>query len=204
MSIPPVLRAHERGDRRRAELLDGALACLADDGWAGLTHRKVAQRAGATPSLVRYHFESLAGLRAAIAHEAVARLVVPSVEALCSTASAEHLATTAVGMTEHVGAAADDVRLLTQVVVGTSHYPEVADVMGNAMAVARDRLAAHLVALDPGLSTASAGATAALLLGVLDGLLLHGLVAPPTDAESRRRRLALFRSLLEPPTASGP
>lgn len=41
----------------RSRLVDAALACLAEHGHQGTTVRKIAERAGVTPGLVRHHFD---------------------------------------------------------------------------------------------------------------------------------------------------
>lgn len=52
----PDKSASRTGGQTR--LIDATLSCLATDGLAGATVRKIAERAGVTPGLVRHHFES--------------------------------------------------------------------------------------------------------------------------------------------------
>lgn len=42
----------------QTRLIEATLSCLATDGLAGATVRKIAERAGVTPGLVRHHFET--------------------------------------------------------------------------------------------------------------------------------------------------
>lgn len=42
----------------QARLINATLSCLATDGLAGASVRKIAERAGVTPGLVRHHFET--------------------------------------------------------------------------------------------------------------------------------------------------
>ena len=48
-----------RGRRRRAAIIEAALAVVMRDGTAGLTHRAVAEQAGITTSLTTYYFATL-------------------------------------------------------------------------------------------------------------------------------------------------
>jgi AcrR family transcriptional regulator len=63
--------APEKGKRRsqaerrattRAALLDAAIECLLEDGYAKTTTRRIAQRAGVTPGALQHHFASKAEL----------------------------------------------------------------------------------------------------------------------------------------------
>ncbi|HEX4564600.1 MAG TPA: TetR/AcrR family transcriptional regulator [Solirubrobacteraceae bacterium] len=87
-------RARERGRRTqaqrreasRAALLDAAVDCLVEDGYAGLTTRRVAERAGVSQGTQMHYFPTkTAFLAEAIRHvsrrltdEALARTVLPS------------------------------------------------------------------------------------------------------------------------------
>lgn len=187
-----------RGDRRRAELLAGGIARLERDGWAGLTHRRVADEAGATPGLVRYHFGSLAGLRTAIAEEASARLLMPAIDALCATATPDDLRRRTV---EVVTALLDDRQgagLLAEVVLGSTHYPEVEGVVVTALDVALGRLAAHLVALDPRWDARAARGAAELLLATTDGLALAALGRRGASAVQPAQLEELVGAILSP------
>ncbi|MBL8554561.1 MAG: TetR family transcriptional regulator C-terminal domain-containing protein [Phenylobacterium sp.] len=60
-TVPPRRgRGRPVGDRegRRTELLDAAMKVIADEGFAGMSLRKVAQRAGCTTGAVSYYFAS--------------------------------------------------------------------------------------------------------------------------------------------------
>lgn len=67
----PVRRGRGRpvGDRdaRRAELIRAAISVIAQDGFAGASLRKVAQRAGCTTGAVTYYFENKEAMVSAIA-----------------------------------------------------------------------------------------------------------------------------------------
>jgi DNA-binding transcriptional regulator YbjK len=49
----------QRGDRRRAQIIDATLAIVRRDGATGVTHRTVAKEAGISTSLTIYYFATL-------------------------------------------------------------------------------------------------------------------------------------------------
>jgi AcrR family transcriptional regulator len=66
----PALTAPERGPRTQAErrastraaLLDAAIECIVEEGYASTTTRRIAERAGVTPGALQHHFASKAEL----------------------------------------------------------------------------------------------------------------------------------------------
>ncbi|MBV9309469.1 MAG: TetR/AcrR family transcriptional regulator [Solirubrobacterales bacterium] len=67
----PVTRAQQREQTRRA-LIDATIGCLVDDGYAALTTRRIAERAGVAQSTLMHHFET----REALLVEAVGDLAL--------------------------------------------------------------------------------------------------------------------------------
>jgi len=55
----------ESADARRADLIDAAAACLAEQGLAGTTVRAICARAGVSPGLLRHYFGGIDDLIAA-------------------------------------------------------------------------------------------------------------------------------------------
>jgi AcrR family transcriptional regulator len=60
----PAVR--NRDDARDVRLLDAAEALLLEEGYAAVTSRRVAERAGVNPALLYYYFESMDGLFVAL------------------------------------------------------------------------------------------------------------------------------------------
>ena len=52
----------ERRETTRTALLDAAIDCLVEDGYASTTTRRIAERAGVTPGALQHHFSSKAEL----------------------------------------------------------------------------------------------------------------------------------------------
>ena len=58
-SSPPTRRIGAEDSKTRAQLLDAAEALLLDEGYAAVTSRKVAAKAGLKPQLVHYYFRTM-------------------------------------------------------------------------------------------------------------------------------------------------
>jgi len=168
----------ERGERRREELLRAATTCLVRDGWAGLTHRRVAEEAGATVGLVRYHFGSLGGLRTALATEVSTVLIAPFAGALVATRSTEELVAATTALVREALADREGGILLAQVVLGSAHYDDVAAIVTARLEESLAALASHLELLEPARTSTTAREAADLLLAAVDGLVLRGIARP--------------------------
>lgn len=55
---PPRRTQAERRDATRTALLDAAMDCLVEEGYANTTTRRIAERAGVTPGALQHHFAS--------------------------------------------------------------------------------------------------------------------------------------------------
>jgi AcrR family transcriptional regulator len=59
MAAPSPRRVGSQTSKTRAALLDAAQQVMLDDGYAAVTYRSMAERAGVTPGLVQYYFPTL-------------------------------------------------------------------------------------------------------------------------------------------------
>jgi AcrR family transcriptional regulator len=75
----------ERREATRTALLEATITSLVEDGYAGTTTRRVAERAGVTPGALQHHFPSKADLVAEalkdLADRLIAQILEPTVEA---------------------------------------------------------------------------------------------------------------------------
>ncbi|BCJ69884.1 TetR/AcrR family transcriptional regulator [Polymorphospora rubra] len=184
-----VDRPSERGDRRRADLVDAGLALLAESGWPAVTSRLVATRAGANVGLVHYHFGGMPRLRVEIARRATDLLIRPVVDELVGcpdTGAAVDLIRAAAGRPGDDRAA----RLTVEITAAAIREPEVGQVLREAFADARRRVADWLGDLRPHWTPARRAATATLLTAALDGLLLHRMLDPDLATDGAVATLA--------------
>jgi AcrR family transcriptional regulator len=78
----------QRREASRAALLDAAVECLIEDGYSGLTTRRVAERAGVSQGTQMHYFptktafltEAIRHVSARLAEDALARTVLPSLD----------------------------------------------------------------------------------------------------------------------------
>lgn len=195
----PAAPATERkGDLRRQRLIDAALACFVEEGWARTNMSMIARRAGVTRGMMQYYFPTLDdALKASVDHlnRTWRRLYFEAIDSHRREAPAEvfafgidqlwrrvqeplHVAKQeleAAARTDRdlravmEAAALDDEADHTQ--AGMRAYPELADLGADAFHAARD-----------------------FTLVFLEGLSLYRF---PTQAEARRaRQLALLKLFL--------
>ena len=158
-----------RGDRRRRELADAALALLVEGGWAAVTTRAVAERAGANLGLVHYHFGGLAGLRLATVRRAEEEMFSPVVDALVSGADVVDVLRTLAGHPLD----ARTTRLAVELTEGALRDPDVGRVLRDGLRRARDAYAESLRRRRPAWPATRSEGVATLVVALLDGLVLH-------------------------------
>ncbi|MGW5355230.1 TetR/AcrR family transcriptional regulator [Streptomyces sp. NPDC004031] len=169
-------RTRRHDPRRRERVLDAALDVLVEDGIAGITHRKVAVRADVPLGSVTYHFASLAELCA----QAFARYVgqrTAAYEALfAEVASREDLIEVLVGL----------------VLGGPSRHRSAVLGFELHLAALRDPALRALTQEWTGRSRAvlarfTGPGTAARLDALLEGMILHALLATEPEPEAEVR-----------------
>jgi DNA-binding transcriptional regulator YbjK len=171
--VTPLSRGTQpRGLRRREALIRAGTELLAERGWSGLTSRAIAERAGAPPGLVHYHFGGLPALRRDVAAAAVAEAFEPALAVLTSHqtwgAGVAAVARANEEMTD------ERTRLTAELITASMQDEEVATLMRQALAGARARLVPWLA----GTGAVHPEGLATLVVALLDGLVLHRLVDP--------------------------
>ncbi len=169
--------------------MDAALASIAERGWGAVSTRLVADRAGLRPGLVHYHFTSVndllidASLRMArqlgegVLGEALAAPGPAGLNSLLAAAGAYATTTNA------------DTRVFSEMLLAATRYERLRRGLREVLHEFRDTVSAWLRA---GGTAPDPEATAAVLVAVLDGLILHRLIDPrlgELDIEGPLRRL---------------
>ncbi|SDM29750.1 TetR/AcrR family transcriptional regulator [Allokutzneria albata] len=175
----------------RDRLTGAATGLIAELGWAGVSTRVLADRAGVTPGLVHYHFSSLQALLTEAAVGALTQLV-GGVEALLDQVqSPEEAVDTVLGaLSEHDGN--DPMSLLvTETYLATTRDAGLREAVGAVLGGFRERLTAWFAER----GVAAPEATAAVLAATVDGLLLHRALLPEPEATAAvLHRLVAVRS----------
>ncbi|WP_330262110.1 TetR/AcrR family transcriptional regulator [Streptomyces griseorubiginosus] len=183
-------RVRRHDPERRTRILDAALDVLVTDGAGGITHRKVAARADVPLGSVTYHFSSLAELQAQAFAWYVEQRTAQFADLFTQVATREDL-----------------IEVLVDLVQGGPSRRRSA-VLGFELHLAAVRNPA-LRALTQQWTTDSRAVlarftgpqTAAHLDALLEGLIMHALLA--TEPEPRQKTRATIVQALPPVTGPG-
>lgn len=201
-----------RGDATRRKIAQAAAELVAELGWDAVTTRAVAARAAVNPALVHYHFGSMDSL---LRNAVVAALEEEIGQAAVPFTTSATLPDALSGATEAVARFDPDTptaALLIEAMIRAVRDPELSRLIVDSLVEFRQLVAARVRAdrgdaAPPDLSPEAAGVFVA---AALDGLLLHRIVDPSTDAEGFREVMVrLFERRLRPaedtpaPTAQG-
>lgn len=179
MGVSALGTARPRGERRRRELVQAGVELLGEVGWSGLTSRAIAQRAGAPPGLVHYHFGGLPQLKRAVVAAVMTDAVEPVLEVLTASPSWSEGVAVVIEASQDLTPA--EARVTAELMSASLHDPEVAALMRGAQAELRGRLSRWLA----GLGVEEPEGMAVLTSAMLDGLVLHRLIderLPLSDA----------------------
>jgi AcrR family transcriptional regulator len=175
--------AADRGREVRRKLLDAAVELIAERGWAAVSTRVVAERAGVAPGLVHYHFSSVQALLIEAATGAM-RQAAAAVEPALATAR-DPVEALMASLDSYTGIDPISV-VFVETYLAATRDPELRDVVAVILQEFRTRLASWLRAR----GVADPEATAVVLGAAIDGLVLHRALAPaPTDVVPVVRRL---------------
>ena len=169
-----MVTSAEQGRDTRARLMDSALELIAECGWGAVTTRLVAQRAGLRPGLVHYHFTSVndllidASLRMA---RQLGETVLGGALTQPGSAGLDYLLAAA----DTYASAETDTRVFSEMLLAATRYDRL---QRGLLEVLQEFRAAVTVWLRAAGTVADPEATAAVLVAVLDGLILHRLIDP--------------------------
>ncbi|MCW1884810.1 TetR family transcriptional regulator [Luteolibacter flavescens] len=173
-------RRHDPG--RRDRIVETAMAVIVRDGLSGLSHRKVAAAADVPLGSITYQFASLDEL----AEEAFARYVARCSDhfeqALAASRSADELPRILAAEVGVYLASGDQLILAYELYLGSVRNPALRKLMNRWLRNTRGSLSRYLDE-----------ATARIVDGLIEGLLLHTLLEDepmqPAELESAFRRL---------------
>jgi len=164
----------DRGRRVRQRLLTTAAALIAERGWAAVSTRMIAERAGVAGGVVHYHFASVQALLREAAMAAITGLLDQMIPVLASAATAdEALALMLGGLDDYDGR--DPTSLLfTETYLAATRDETLRHDLGDAVDRFRQALADRLAAA----GVPAPQATAAVLAATVDGVVLHRALRP--------------------------
>ncbi len=176
----PPRRSHTRGEQRKTQLVRAGVEVLLERGWAGLTARAVAERAGAQLGLIHYHFGGFPELKRTITATVLTDAFSPVLAAVADarpwSAGLVRAITEGVATVDGPGG-----RLSAELVAASLQDEEVRRQVAEALAVTRTQLAAILEA--GGVDRTEAVGLATTAVALLDGLMLHRLLDPGLEVD---------------------
>lgn len=176
----------ERGREVRERLLAAAAELIAERGWAAVSTRVVAERAGVGAGLVHYHFPSVRALLsdAAVGVMRAVSAALPPVLARART-PAEAVDLLVTSLDEFTGT--DPVSLVfVETYLAATRDPRLRAAVAGVIGEYRDRMAAWLG--EHGVPEPEA--TAAVLGSAIDGLVMQRALDPTLTAATIRPVLA--------------
>lgn len=195
MSRDQGWRVPSRGEITRGAMVRAGVHQLLELGWASLTVRSVAARAGVSASLVVYHFGGVGGFRRAVLAEAVLYMLRPALRTMTAQRSVtagvaavlEEVADAALSARPDLTDRYDDLLgdggpgpehryVLADVVVAAMHDAVAREVVQESLELARLHLLGWLEGL--GVPQQDLRPAATLVLALVDGLLLHHELDP--------------------------
>lgn len=164
----------ERGREVRRRLMQAARELVPERGWAAVSTRVVAERAGVAPGLVHYHFASLQALLTQAALDAMRDALDGAAALLAQATSAGELVDLLVEEVDRYTGDDPASLLATEAYLAATRDPG----LRRELAVLVEGFRAELTAQLRGHGVESPDVTAAVLAAAVDGVLLHRALAP--------------------------
>jgi AcrR family transcriptional regulator len=167
----------DRGRQVRQRLLATAAELIAQRGWAAVSTRMIAERAGVAAGVVHYHFASVQALLREAAMSVIRGLLDQLTSALAQAGTADEALEIALGaLDEHDGQDPTSL-LVTEAYLAATRDEELRRALGATVGQVRQVLADRLAAA----GVEAPEATAALLAAAIDGIVLHRALQPGLD-----------------------
>jgi AcrR family transcriptional regulator len=168
----------ERGAEVRRRLLAAAAELIPQLGWRGVSTRAVAQKAGVTPGLVHYHFDSVQSLLRQAVVEVMGDVLAAVPPVLARTGSRDEVLGSLLASLDDFDGTDPTSLLFVEAYLAATRDPELRAELSRMLDDARAALAAWLDAQE----TPAPAATAAVLVATLDGVMLHRALRPTMTA----------------------
>ncbi|MFD2470107.1 TetR/AcrR family transcriptional regulator [Amycolatopsis silviterrae] len=188
--------AAARGREVRQRLLTAATELVSERGWAAVSTRVLADRAGVTPSVVHYHFPSLQALLREAVLDAMREVLESVGPALAKTQSPADLVTALFGSVEPYTGVDPLSVLFVEAYLAARRDEELRDQIGGLLLAFRAQVSRWLAER----GVPEPDATTEVLVATIDGLLLHRGLAPGGDPAAVN---SVLRGLVTRPQGGG-
>ncbi|MGA8116227.1 MAG: TetR/AcrR family transcriptional regulator [Actinocatenispora sp.] len=166
--MPPPTAA-ERGREVRGRLLEAAAQLIPELGWNAVSTRILADRAGATPGLVHYHFDSLQGLLREAAMGVIRGMVAGVEEAFAQAPDLDTGMAMLMGSLDGYSGVDPTSVLFTETYLAATRDDRLRAELAEVAERFRHGLTRWLAAAD----VDGPAATATVLTAAIDGIMLH-------------------------------
>jgi AcrR family transcriptional regulator len=176
--------ASDRGDATRRRILEATISLVAEVGWAAVTTRAVARRAGVTQGLIHYHFGSKEALLRAAMVSAFTAMIAGPTELLAASGELAAGLRAIVNELAAIDAGSPLMLVSAEALALALRDPELGAWMRDELTRFRAALADLLRgAAERGTTRPDIApeATAVVVAALLDGLLFHKAVDPGLD-----------------------
>jgi AcrR family transcriptional regulator len=163
-----------RGREVRRRLVQAARELVPERGWAAVSTRTVAERAGVAPGLVHYHFASLQALLAEATVGAVRDIAGGVGPLLRQARTPGEVVDLLVAEVDRYTGTDPASLLVTETYLAATRDPDLRRQLTAVLDDFRDRIAGRLREHD----VPEPHATAAVLAAAIDGVLLHRALTP--------------------------
>lgn len=172
------MTSSERGQEVRRRLLDAAATLIPERGWAAVSTRAVADRAGLAAGLVHYHFTSVQALLSQAAIAAMRRAATEAGPLLAEARDPAELADALVGWLDSYTGTDPVSVLFVETYLAAIRDPQLRAGVAEVITRFRADLSARLT----GFGVADPEGTAAVLGAAVDGLVLQRALDPTLTA----------------------
>jgi len=169
-----VATAAERGRRVRARLIEAAAGLIGERGWAGVSTRLVAERAGVAPGLVHYHYSSLQALLGEAALQVIGEVAGAAVDGLGPDVGLAEGVDRLVGVLDAFPGDDPVCYLFTETYLAAARDAELRGAITGVLEGFRTAVAGWL----RGCGAEDPEATAAVVTAAVDGMMLHRALDP--------------------------
>ncbi|WP_017591552.1 TetR/AcrR family transcriptional regulator [Nocardiopsis potens] len=166
--------AAERGRQVRARLVEAAAGLIGERGWAGVSTRTVAERAGVAPGLVHYHYSSVQALLGEAALQVVGEVAAAAADELGPGVGLEEGIDRLLGTLDAFPGDDPTSRLFTEAYLAAGRDAELREGVARLLEGFRAAVAEWL----RGCGIADPEATAAVVTAAVDGMMLHRPLDP--------------------------
>ena len=163
----------------RRRILGATKELIAELGWARVTTRKVAERAGVNNALVHYYFGTKRALLLQAATDAFMHELGGPLEAIFAHDDLGEAVPEAIAWLGRAGPSHTTGRIVVEMMLQAVHDPALRETSRQMLLDFRQAVQGR--AVEEGWSTDNAAGLATVLAALLDGLYLHVLVDPELD-----------------------